>query len=171
MCPCRLSQSQNRSCRLNHRILFIGSGLGETSASKPPPSKTITLPDGARRAGLSSASQHPSPISLKSRASIRAFPPLRTPKIRAGNTCVSLRTSRSEGEIRWGRSEKQWCEIFPVERSTNINREASRRSTGCWAISFDGRSNWKSDNFTGQSIGQMLEDAQVEATYPVRLQT
>src|SRR5215207_4788943 len=78
---------------------------------------------------------------------------MRCPYRRAGNTRVSLTTTRSPGVSRSGRSRVCAPVIVPLTRCTIIRRDDPRSDTGCWAISSAGRSKSKSATRTSDRSG------------------
>src|SRR5690349_13274001 len=81
----------------------------------------------------------------------RVFParPLgpRCPSSRAGNTRVSLTTSRSPGSSSAGSSSIRWCDTAPVPRASTSSRDVPRAGGGSCAISSGGSSKSNSETF------------------------
>ncbi|MPN41288.1 hypothetical protein SDC9_188831 [bioreactor metagenome] len=113
--------------------------VSSTSPVKAPPNVKV-CPARAFFPGRTMHSQTPSPRSRKSKNSTAEGPDSRTPKMRAGMTLLSFRTRISPGRRRVGNCEKTVCPTFPVTLSSVKSLEASRRSSGVWAMSSCGRS-------------------------------
>ena len=79
---------------------------------------------------------------------ISTAPPLSLrPYRRAGNTRVSLNTSRSPGRRKWGSSRNNRSSRVAAATSSSSRRLAERSGSGAWAINSCGRSKSKSDFF------------------------
>ena len=110
----------------------------DSSSSRPPALGDLLARTWARtRSG---------PSNRSTRISTR--PPLALwPNSRARITRVSLKTSRSPGRSKAGRSAK-WRSVTPLPGpSRHSSRLAPRRASGRWAMRSGGRWKWKSERF------------------------
>ena len=142
MAPWLWSASASAAPPRSKTRLTSGPSRASTAAENSSV-KLITSPGLSRRAGLANACQHPSDRCRCNVSSTRASP--LTPTRRAGITRVSLKTIRSPGRSRAGRSATvRWAR--PAERSRR--RAESRGRAGRVAIASRGRSKSKASTRT-----------------------